>query len=316
MSRELVKLNINTVKHLCLQLGISEAELGYLYDHMPDNVRRVYRTTAPGKTREIFKPSAKLLKVQKAMNTNLLQRIKLPDPVHGSRKGRSHLTGAALHVGKEVIASLDIKNFFPSIHYKRVYNLFRELGCAPDIARILTRLTTFENRLPQGFATSSSIANLILSTLDSRLESLCAAHRLTYTRYVDDIVVSGNYRVEDLGRLFVKIVKESGFSVQPDKIRIMRKGTRQEVTRVLVNRKLNVPREEIRELRAILHNCQVYGPSSQTEMSLEWFQQHLRGRINYIIQVNPSIGNQLLEQYNRINWPESAEQVICSHSVQ
>lgn len=263
---------------------------------MADNVRRVYRTTTPGKTREIFKPGPGLLKVQRAINTNLLQRIKLPDPVHGSRKGRSHLTSAALHIGKEVVASLDIKNFFPSIHYERVYNLFRELGCAPDIAHILTRLTTFENSLPQGFATSSSIANLILSTLDSRLERLCAAHRLTYTRYVDDIIVSGNYRVEDLRRLFGKIVKESGFSLQPDKIRFMRKTTRQEVTGVIVNRNLNVPREQIRELRAILHNCQVYGPSSQTEMSLDWFQQHLRGRINYIIQVNPTIGNQLLEE--------------------
>ena len=316
MSRQLIKLNINTVKHLCLQLGISEAVLRYLSDHMADNVRRVYRTTTPGKTREIFKPGPGLLKVQRAINTNLLQRIKLPDPAHGSRKGRSHLTSAALHVGKEVVASLDIRNFFPSIHYKRVYNLFWDLGCAPDIARILTGLTTFNNSLPQGFATSPSIANLILSTLDSRLERLCAAHRLTYTRYVDDIIVSGNYRVEDLLRLFCQIVAETGFSVQLDKIRVMRKDTRQEVTGVLVNKKLNIPREEVRELRAILHNCRVYGPSTQTDASVEWFEQHLRGRINYIVQLNPAIGNQLLGEYNRIDWPESAEQVIYSHSVQ
>jgi len=95
----------------------------------------------------------------------------------------------------------------------------------------------------------------------------------------------------------------------------MRNAGRQKITGVVVNEKTNAPREEIRKLRAVLHNCLRNGP--QREMS-KWahlekncpekkysqfsFRASLLGRIHYVRLVNPAKGTQLLKQFKQIEF--------------
>ncbi len=56
------------------------------------------------------------------------------------------------------------------------------------------------------------------------------------------------------------IVTDEGFAINEDKTRLMPRFQRQRVTGLIVNKKLNVPREYYRHLRAALHIWKRYGP--------------------------------------------------------
>ncbi len=63
------------------------------------------------------------------------------------------------------------------------------------------------------------------------------------------------------------------------------------------NRKLAVPRDEVRRLRAILHNARRTGLEAQNRDGHPAFAAHLRGRIAYVMMVDSAKGGALLEAY-------------------
>jgi hypothetical protein len=83
-----------------------------------------------------------------------------------------------------------------------------------------------------------------------------------------------------------KILADEGFTVHPEKIHIMHRGSRQEVTGVVVNDKLGVPREKLRRFRALLHQLEKKGPQG-----LHWgpgaLESSLHGYVNFIRMVDP-----------------------------
>jgi len=295
-------LNINTIDELATRLQVAKQSLEIVIP----SISRDYKTKRifeNGKCRTLDIPGDGLKKIQKLINKRLLQKIKLPDTIQGSKKKGSIKKNAEIHAGQRVIGNLDIKDFFPSVRSKRVEEIFIKIGCSPVVARMLMKLTTWKNRLPQGAPTSSSIANLILLNMDKRFERLCKIHGIKYSFYVDDITISGDQRVEKLRNLFCKIIKQEGFEVNPDKIRFSDKGERQTVTNLVVNSgKPNVLREYRRTLRAIIYNCIKYGPSTQTKRSVEDFKRSVAGKINYVLSINKKIGYKLLREFEKINW--------------
>lgn len=277
-------------------------ELEELARHIDSHCREIEKEISSSKKRVIFIADSRLKSIQRQIKNRILDRISVSNSAHAWTKGRSTVTNAGQHLGKHVVVKLDIKDFFPSVHYSRVYKLFADLGCSPDVSRMLTQLTTYKHRLPQGAPTSPAIANLILKNLDSRLEALCILHGVSYTRYGDDITISGKYSTAKLKNLFQKIIRQEGFLIKRKKIAVQHKNERQEVTGIVVNKILNIPKDNRKKLRAIVHNCRVYGPSTQTTEDTDKFKQRLFGSINYVKQVNPDLGNRLQEEFERIDW--------------
>src|SRR5574341_734052 len=189
-------INIKTMSHLAMQLDVHEDWLV----SVANSIRR-YVLPGPkhrksdGSYRQTQAPSDDLKEIQKRINKRLLQKIPLPSEFHGGVPGKSTVTNALPHVGKPVVASLDIKDFYPSIRYDHVYSLFIDLGCAPDVARLLTRLTTYNYQLAQGFPTSPAIANLIFARIWPRIGNLCKHTKVTPTIFLDDLSLSGGRRV-------------------------------------------------------------------------------------------------------------------------
>jgi len=95
-------------------------------------------------------------------------------------------------------------------------------------------------------------------------------------------------------------VTDEGFAEHPKKTRIMRRGSRQEVTGVVVNEKPAVPREEVRELRALLHNALRQGLDAQNRAHHPRFVEHLVGRVAYVSMVDPVRGAKLKMQLDRV----------------
>ncbi len=324
-------------------LGITPGRLRWYADvtgrnrkHPPGPLRSYrYRWVAKSRMRSrlLEIPVPALKRIQRKILDEIVAQIPLHESAHGFRAGRSITTNAAPHCGKPVVLRFDLRDFFPSVSAARVFRVFRTFGYPETVARLLTGLCTTRlpadiwgarpnpavdgsdhsvwqrfaaRHLPQGAPTSPALANLAAFRLDRRLAKLAARVGANYTRYADDLTLSGG---EDLARkakrfaTFVAvIVLEEGFTLNYRKTRLMRRGERQQVAGVVVNAHPNVPRDEFDVLKAILTNCVRHGPASQNRDNRADLRAHLLGRISHVAVVNPARGRKLRLLFDRIEW--------------
>ena len=187
------------------------------------------------KPRLIEPPQAELKIVQKRMKT-LLGKIQVPDNVFSGIKGRSYSDNACSHLGKSKrnLYKIDLTAFFPSISREIVYRFFFEdLCCAPDVAEILTNLTTIDlkkldqsglsevydflnnkgvkcyNHLISGAPTSQILSYLVNHKMFDELQTLSDKNNITMTIYVDDVVFSSEHKISSQFRQSVlSIIKK------------------------------------------------------------------------------------------------------------
>lgn len=319
--RELPALNV--ANDVAASAGITIGKLRWLTFHrVGAALVHYHRYSIPkktGGTRAISAPKAALADLQLWVLSRILGPLLVEPEAHGFVPGRSIVTNASPHVGKKVVINLDLKDFFPSVGFRRVKGLFEKLGYSEQVATILALVCTEpprlpvdvdgkvlwvalgERMLPQGACTSPAITNLVCRRLDRRLAGLGGRWGYTYTRYADDLTFSGDGHegVSLLLRGVRSIVRDEGFVEHPTKTRVMRTGRRQEVTGVTVNAKTAVARDEVRVLRAILHNAAKHGMASQNREGHPNFEAHLRGRVAYVTMVDPTKAEALREALTR-----------------
>jgi RNA-directed DNA polymerase len=149
---------------------------------------------------------------------------------------------------------VDLKDFFPSITFRRVRGLFEAKPYQLDhsVATVLARICCHKNSLPQGAPTSPIISNMICARMDSQLRQLAVRHRCAYTRYADDLTFSTSTRnfpealaeivsTETGNKLKIGVennhkIKLNGFEINQQKTRLQTSDKRQVVTGLTVNR--------------------------------------------------------------------------------
>lgn len=284
-----------------------------------------------GGLRLIEAPKAQLKAAQRRLLEGLLQGVPVHDAAHGFVPGRGVVTHARQHAGQAVVLRFDLRDFFTSIRASRIHALWRTLGYPLPIARALTTLTTTHTptavrqrlrdegsldwhaakrlaapHLPQGAPSSPALANLCAFGLDLRLAALARSLDARYSRYADDLVLSGPRVLADrrdaLQPLVAAIATEEGFALNHRKTHCLSQGRRQLVTGIVVNRVLNTPRTEFDRLKAVLHQCVLHGPASQNREGHADFRGHLRGRVAWVAQLNPVRSARLQALFERIDW--------------
>jgi retron-type reverse transcriptase len=313
---------LTTPADVARALGLTVKRLRWLAYHAeaPTRTHYVYFEVPKrsGGTRLLSAPHEELKKAQRWILEQVLDRLPVTAPAHGFVAGRSVVSNALCHIGRDVVVNCDLKDFFPTITFPRVRGVFEAIGYSPAVATVLALLCTeaprarveMEGRtywvaagpraLPQGAPTSPAISNQVARKLDQRLGGLCEKLGWTYTRYADDLTLSASAgQREKIPWLLARvrhIAEDEGFRMNPKKTRVQRAAGRQEVTGVVVNDKPGVPRDEVRRLRAILHGAKKTGLAAQNREGRPDFEAWLRGKIAYLAMIDKAKGFQLLAE--------------------
>ena len=270
--------NINTTNELARLLLAAPQEIVQINRNRRRYYRNICLRKRDGSSRVLRVPEGPLKVFQDKVRRHVLDQVPLLDCVQGGVRGRSVVTNAKPHVGKQVVFTLDVKDFFPSVSPRTVKTIFGFLGFEGQALDALVDATTWDNQLPQGAPTSVAVANLAMFRVDVRLSRLARQQGFAYTRYVDDLALSGSWRLLDFRRLVLRVVEEEGFRVNRAKVKTMPAGTRQVVTGIVVNEKLNLPREQRNSIRGNVL-------SSSTRSGI--VAARIRGQLAWLFSVNP-----------------------------
>lgn len=196
---------------------------------------------------------------------------------HGYRLGKSILTNASAHRNKRYVFNLDLKDFFPSITGRRIRGFLindSNFRFHPDVATTIAHIACLDGKLPQGSPCSPVLSNLIAGILDFHLARLAKANGCHYTRYADDLTFSTNKRefpksiaineTEEphnwkIGKQLRGLITKSGFVINKKKTRMQYRTSRQQVTGLVVNKKVNVTSEYKRLVRAYVFSLITQG---------------------------------------------------------
>jgi len=160
----------------------------------------------------VINPSKAELKwIQSRVKDKIFSFYEFPINIQGGLVGRDNITNARLHLGKKYHLCSDLRDFFPSISHELVYKRFIELGFSSDVASILTKLTTYKGRVPQGAPTNTHVCNLTFYPIDEKLIFICRKRGIVYSRFVDDFVLSAGFDFKELTNDILKLVHSSHF---------------------------------------------------------------------------------------------------------
>lgn len=269
---------MNSRKELAILLGYTPKSLTSIIYQTPQALK--YSTfqieKKSGGQRTIKAPIPKLKKLQTHLSSVLYECLSEIEEGRNERAisfgFRRHLSiadNASRHKRRRWVLNLDLEDFFPSFNFGRVRGFFlkdKNFNLHAEVATTIAQIACDGTALPQGSPCSPVISELISQILDMRLVRLAKKYKVTYSRYADDITFSSNQKefpvqlaVPDLTDSnqwvltdeLTGIISRSGFSVNNNKTRMQFRGSRQSVTGLVVNEKMNIKSEYYRNTRAM-----------------------------------------------------------------
>ncbi|MES2565499.1 MAG: reverse transcriptase domain-containing protein [Bacteroidota bacterium] len=253
---------------------IEPKHLTYYAFKATDKYKRFSIKKKSGGERSISAPRYKLKTIQKCLN-EIFNAVFTPHfAATGFVPKKSIVDNAKVHVGKQFVFNTDLKDFFPSTEFRRIKTV---LGLAPfyltdqneinsnkekkkvsdekgkgHLAYLIANLCCENGFLPQGAPTSPTLTNLVCQSLDKKLYKFAKKINATYSRYADDITFSANKSIfnDDFKKTLTQIIEvQENFKINFEKERLQNGGERQSVTGIVVNRKSNVDRKFIKDVR-------------------------------------------------------------------
>ena len=282
---------ISSPNHLALLIGIDYEYLCSMAYSQKNFYKNYSIEKKNGKQRKISEPTTDLKFVQNWILHNILEYIPVSKYAKAFKKWCTLKGNAKFHKAQKTVLELDIKDFFPSINIYMIAKIFENAGYLHNVSFFLANLCCYKKVLPQGAPTSPYLSNLVMISFDNSMKEYSLSNGIRYTRYADDITISGNFNphktISDVKGLLYK----EGFRINNSKTRVLRSNTRQEVTGIVVNSHMQVSKEKRKKIRQELYYIKKYGLDSHIEHINETRQNYLRnllGRINFAVFVNPN----------------------------
>lgn len=315
------------------ELITSLEHLGSIVGHSAGHIRRVceepnnyydefQRKKKNGKLRTIYPPIKPLKVAQRRLLDYLSKSIKWRQCVTGGVSGRSIFDHAEPHVGKFMVATLDVSNFFPRTTTEMVSQaLMRKFGLSASVAETISAFTTcFDKQkvrgLPQGSPTSAMLANLVFSEVDIRFLAFARRHKLRYTRYIDDIAISGDENFKFLKGSFIQFITEAKYEVAPDKVHFFPQCERQVITGLVVNERMRPTSEFISYTKDLVKYAFLDEASAEIIADLEGttvseLKSSIEGRINHVRRFNRKLARRL----NSLKYAVHSKEKKCPNLI-
>jgi RNA-directed DNA polymerase len=314
-------LGLRDLKDVAELLEVSSSRLNYHISVIPEEKRYVNFSIPKksGQARMISAPCTALKILQRKLSQVLYSVYEPKAVVQGFVPSRSVLTNAQQHIGQRFVLNIDLKDFFPSIHFGRVQGIFMKppYNLPKEVAVVLAKICCYSRKLPQGAPTSPIVSNMICARMDSELRKLAQEFKCRYTRYADDITFSTYLskfphelayleQIDDTSKVFVGeklkvLIQSNGFEINNNKVRLQHKNQHQEVTGITVNKFPNVNRKFVRKISSMLHAWDKFGLESAEQRyykeceadfiacgytpkfkDIPSYKEVLRGKINYL----------------------------------
>ncbi|WP_429741611.1 reverse transcriptase family protein [Enterovibrio makurazakiensis] len=286
-----------------------------------------------GTSRAVFKPHNLIRKIQRRINRRIFKKLVIwPSYLYGSipntidintkvvLEHKDYVNCAAQHCSSKSLLKMDIKDFFDNIHIDYVLEVFTGFFNFPiDVSQALSSICCKGDTLVQGALTSSYLANLILWNVEGELVKKLIRKNLTYTRLVDDITVSSkvsNYKFDLPISLITSALISKELPVNGEKTQISYVSSSPlTVHGMRVNfPEPRYPSDEIRKLRASVHNLQCLASQAGYRQSHAYRSDYARcmGRVNKLKRVKHEKHKVLLAKLNEIQpLPSEVDKKRC-----
>lgn len=295
------------IKHFALLLGMKSADLSALLFVDPDLLyTRKLIPKKNGDKREILMPCVLLKYIQRWLLDNVL--VNIPNSPHamGFREGLSIVSNAQIHVDQDCIVNIDLKDFFPTITAEDVFRIFNYYGYTKELSYAFAKLCTYNGKLPQGSPASPCISNIRCLKLDKRLAATADLYNAKYTRYADDITISGAADITRIIPLVRQIIADERLVINERKVHFSYRHQHQQVTGLTVNNNIvRVSKAYKRKLQQEIYYCKKYGPYNHQEHIKDahlFFKEHLYGKAYFVCMVEPELGKKMLSDLDTVNW--------------
>ncbi len=343
-------LVLKTPRDVASLLEVSYDRLVYHLYQITENDKYVEFSISKksGHPRIISAPSTALKLIQRKLSQVLYSVYEPKASIHGFLPARSIVTNAKQHLRKRFVLNIDLKDFFPTIHFGRVRGIFiaPPYNLPKEVATVLAQICCYSGKLPQGAPTSPVVSNMICARMDSQLRLLAKEFKCTYTRYADDITfsttlpnfppeIADSIIEEDklktiVGERLLLVIQNNDFEINQNKVRLQHKSRHQEVTGLTVNQFPNVKRDYVRKISSMLHAWEKFGLDSVQQRFKEKFfgeleiheevppfQEVLRGKINFLGMVrgkDDEIYRKYLNWYRRLSIRDTSDQLSQQNS--
>lgn len=259
-----------------------------------------YRLAKPiikpdGSIRQPFDALEPLKSIHRRIKERILDRVIFPDYLTGSLRGRDAKKNAGFHVGAAIVICEDVSGFFPSTSAGAVNAIWSDFfRFSPDVATLLTLLTTKDGALPQGAITSSHLANLAFWRDEHPLYERFLAEGIAYSRYVDDVTVSSkrrlsNAEVEGCIACIYSMMGRNSYRPKRSKQEIQRANSSIFVTKLLANRRAALPSRERKAIRAAVYQLEKFLEEGDVAAVIQGIGT-ASGRVNRLSQLHPTEG--------------------------
>lgn len=325
---------IFSLPHLCLASTVSiRNTINICESNRRDFYKRFKIKKKRGGYRVIQTPTNELKFLQKWILKNILEKIPSHESCKGFDKNTSIKKNAECHLNAECVLKIDLLRFFDSVNERRIYGVFKSLGYRKNLCVSLAKICTIEQDenfynsfkkneenlknylttkgegiLPQGAPSSPKLANLILRRLDYRLTELCKKKHLNYSRYADDLTFSGKETdLRNIKKVIYKIIIDENLFVNFGKTKFLTRGNSYFVTGLSVhNDEVKVIKRKKKEVEHHLFHCLkngVMGHLNKANIKNRNFKDWLFGNICFIYSIEPKVGQDFFDKFNKIDWP-------------